>query len=99
MVDLAYACVEDEDQPDTVLRDQPRRPEEEAGQVRRDAALRVLERRTVAEADEREKLVQLAVRVYRERPAVQLGWADRLRPHNRSQHHTHRAPESSIAFF
>ena len=46
-----------------MLGDQPCRPEEQAGKVRGDAALRVAQRRAVAKTNQREELVEFAVAV------------------------------------
>ena len=63
------SAVEDEHELERVLRDQARRSVEQARQVRRRASLGVLQRRAVAKPDEREKLVQLAIAVHRQRLA------------------------------
>jgi hypothetical protein len=63
-------AVEYENQRQPVLGDQPRRPVEEAGQVRRRAAGRIAQRRPVAQADQRKELVELTVAVDGEPPAA-----------------------------
>ena len=55
--------VEDEHEPQPVLGDKRRRAKEQAGEMRGDSPVRVPQRRAVAEPDQREELIQLAVAV------------------------------------
>ena len=64
--------------------------------MRRDAALSVLERRPVAQPDQREELIQLSVRVDGQRAAAQLTRADGPRTHNWSKHNAHRIRVQSL---
>ena len=70
--------VEHEHLPQAVLGNQPRRPEEQAGEVRGDAALRVAQRRAVAKANQREELVELAVAVDRQYLLTEIAQRDWL---------------------
>jgi hypothetical protein len=56
---LGRRAVENEREFQSVIGDEPRDAIEEAVEVRGDAALRIAQRRAVAEPNEREELVQL----------------------------------------
>ena len=71
-------AVEHEHELERVLGHEPRGPVEEAREMRRRAAFRVLQRRSVAKPDQREKLIQLAVAVNRQRLAAQRLERDRV---------------------
>ena len=64
---------------------------EQAGEVRRRAPFRIAQRRAVAQPDQREELVELAVAVNRERPAAQRVERDGVFRDDRSKDDAHVA--------
>src|SRR5207245_7671649 len=58
--------------------------------VRRDASAGILERRAVAQPNQRQKLIQLAVAVDRERPPAQRRQRDRFLGDDRREDDAHR---------
>ena len=81
--------VEHEDELQPIIGDEPRCSIEQAGKMRRDAALRVGERRPVAQTDQREELIQLAVAVDGQRSSAQILQRNRLLGDDGSQDHAH----------
>ena len=74
-----------------MISDEPRGPVEEAREVRGDPILRIPQRRAVAQPDQREELIQLAVAVHGERPAAQIVERDRVFRDDWRQEHAHAA--------
>src|SRR5829696_6289292 len=70
--------VEDEHQADAMFGDESCDAVKQSGQVRGDPAPGILQRRSVAQANEREELVELAMGVHRERAAAECRKRDRL---------------------
>lgn len=69
---------------------QPRRSVEQTRQVRRNAALRVCERRPVRQSNQRQKLIELAMGVHCEPFTAQIGELDRVLDDDWREENAHR---------
>ena len=72
-----------------MLGDEPRRAKEQAGEMRGDSPVRVPQRRAVAEPDQREELIQLAVAVDGQDLLPEIAERDGLVLDDRSKDDTH----------
>src|SRR5215471_2341114 len=70
--------VEDIDQLQSIVRDQPCRPVKQPGQMRCDPTFRVPERRPIAQANQSEELIQFTVPIHCQTPVTQIGKSERL---------------------
>ena len=58
-----WPAVKNKDQFDSIIGNETRRAVEQPGEMRRDAAVGVLQRRPIAHTDQREKLIQFRIRI------------------------------------
>jgi hypothetical protein len=78
-------------QPHSVIGHETRAAVEQPGEMRRRAPFRIAQRRAVAQPDQREELVELAVAVNRESPAAQRVERDGVFRDDRSKDDAHVA--------
>ena len=86
---LGGCPIEHEHKTRVMFGNQPGGPEEQPGQVRRDPPARIAKRCAVAQPDEREKLIQLAIAVYGDASIPEMFQRNRLVLDDRRQYDPH----------